>query len=48
MNLNPSRPQNINDLMFQVFGTKKKKKKLFLPHEQAAKNISDMLKERGL
>ena len=47
MNLNPSRPKEMNEIMFGVFGTGKKKKKL-LPHEEAAKNISKMLKEKGL
>jgi hypothetical protein len=47
MNANPQRPQNIDDIMFQVFGPKNKKKKL-LPHEQAAKEISKILEERGL
>ena len=43
-NKNPSRPKQMDDIMFGVFGTGKKKKKL-LPHEEAAKNISKMIEE---
>ncbi len=45
-NLCPSRPKDMNDLMFQTFSPKKKKK--LLPHEKAAKEISKMLEDRGL
>jgi len=43
-NKNPSRPKQMDDIMFGVFGTGKKKKKL-LPHEEAAKNISKMIED---
>ena len=46
-NKNPSRPKEMNEIMFGVFGTGKKKKKL-LPHEEAAKNISKMISEGKL
>ena len=46
MNKNPSRPKNINDLMFETFSPgKKKMKKKLLPHEEAAKEISKMIEE---
>lgn len=47
MNANPRRPEEMNEIMFEVFGTKKKKKKL-QPYQEAAKEISNMLKEKGL
>ena len=43
-NKNPSRPESMDEIMFGVFGTGKKKKKL-LPHEEAAKNISKMIED---
>ena len=47
MNKNPSRPEDMNEIMFEVFGTGKKKKKL-LPHEVAAKKISKLIEEGRL
>lgn len=44
MNKNPERPKEIDELMFEVFGTKKKKKVLPL-HKQISNEISDMVKE---
>jgi hypothetical protein len=44
MNKNPERPEDINDIMFNVFGTGKKKKKALLPHQQVAKEISEMIR----
>ena len=46
-NKNPSRPKQMDDIMFGVFGTGKKKKKL-LPHEVAAKRISKLIEEGRL
>jgi hypothetical protein len=44
-NLNPSRPEEMNEIMFEVFGvSKNKKKKVLLPHQQAAKEISAMIR----
>ena len=44
-NKNPSRPKQMDDIMFGVFGTGKKKKKKLLPHEEAAKEISKMIED---
>jgi hypothetical protein len=48
MNKNPTRPKEMNEIMFEVFGVTKNKKKKLQPHQTAAEEISNMLKERGL
>lgn len=46
MNKNPERPENIDEILTSLFNKNKKKK--LQPHQDAAKEISKMLKEKGL
>ena len=42
MNKNPTRPKEMNEIMFEVFGTKKKKKLPF--YKEVEKEMSDFVR----
>ena len=43
-NKNPDRPEEMNEIMFEVFGTKKKREKALSPHKQIEKEMSEMVR----